>query len=475
MATLQDLRRGIQRQIIKLTSSANTDVLRKLAATLEELVKEEEVPGEDATELELFDFIMAVLNGDNLTSREDQGMAHLLFLNDLLEELQQPPDEAEPVPQTETVSGEDVSVAGLSDNVNVTSSQANQIDNVADLVKLRDVTRSLPRREFKIHCGQISDADSDVSYNTLCKQIDEGLAENFTETEVIRTVIKMIKPGTFKEMLLTKDGLTVAELKRFFRAHLRDKSSAELFQELCHARQTDKESPQQFMYRLMGLKQRVLFASQQSESEFHYDSKLVQGVFLHSLYQGLNEKFSHVRRDLKSHIVNMNIPEDSILEIMSQSISEEVERQTRLGHAVKTKTSTVNVMQHTTQPIPQQGAKQKAMQAPTETPSSVLQTQAEVQANRTAIHELTAQVSALTKSLEKALSPAATTPVPVNTIQPGSTQPPPAPKGRCKKCITDGIIRCTHCFKCGQDGHRAVGCLVKHSGNWTRSLGRGHQ
>ena len=71
---------------------------------------------------------------------------------------------------------------------------------------------------------RFSDSDSDVSYSSLCRQTNEGISENFTEAEVIRTVLKIIKPGTFKDMLMTKDGLTAAELKRFLRAHLRDKS-----------------------------------------------------------------------------------------------------------------------------------------------------------------------------------------------------------------------------------------------------------
>lgn len=66
-------------------------------------------------------------------------------------------------------------------------------------------------------------------------------------------MLKIIKPGTFKDMLVTKDSLTVAELKRFLKSHLRDKSSTELFQELSNTKQHDKETPQQFMYRLMGL------------------------------------------------------------------------------------------------------------------------------------------------------------------------------------------------------------------------------
>ncbi|KAK0134679.1 hypothetical protein N1851_029693 [Merluccius polli] len=266
MSALKDLRREIQRKLIKLTSFASTDALHKLAAAIEDVV-EEEVPGEDSTELELFDFIMDAMNSDQLRSLEDQGMSRLLFFNDLMSEQKQPQDEEEPV------------------------------------------------------------------------------FEEATESVVVSvTTEKIIKPGTFKDMLNTKDKLTVPELKRFLRAHLRDKSSAELFQELSQAKQQDKENPQQFMYRLMGLKQRVMFAAKQSESEFQYDSKLVQGVFLHSLYQGLNEKYSYLRRDLKPHIANLSTSEEFILDLMTPVVSEEMERQIRLGQTQKNRTVTVRVV-----------------------------------------------------------------------------------------------------------------------------------
>lgn len=131
------------------------------------------------------------------------------------------------------------------------------------------------------------------------------------------------------------DRFRTAELKRFLRAHLRDKSSAELFQELSNAKQQEKENLQQFMYRLMGLKQRVLFASQQGSSEFQYDSNLVHGVFLHSLYQGISEQYAYVRRDLKPVMSNLSVTDDFILEIMTKSVSEEVGRQARLGQTHK--------------------------------------------------------------------------------------------------------------------------------------------
>lgn len=85
-------------------------------------------------------------------------------------------------------------------------------------------------------------------------------------------------------MLTKKDGLTVDELKRFLMSHIKEKSSTELFHELSNAKQQEKETPQQFMYRIMGLKQCVLSASQQSDTEFSYNKTLVQGTFLHTLY-----------------------------------------------------------------------------------------------------------------------------------------------------------------------------------------------
>lgn len=462
---LRDLRWEIQQELHQLTSARNRDLLYKLAESFKDEVGED-LPGAESTEVELFDFIVDFLRSPQLKSLEDQGMSRLLAFRDLIGELQSPTaaagGDAEGLPDLEEVTVVPVtSEAAVATVATVKSPSPSVVaEPVKGLVNLSELKSLLPHREYKIHGGQISDFDSELSYNVLCKQIDEGLTEGFTEAEVIRTVLKIIKPGTFKDMLVTKDTLTVAELKRFLKAHLREKSSTELFQELSNAKQNDKETPQQFMYRLMGLKQRVLIASKNS-SGFHYDNHLVQGVFLHSLYQGMNEKCSFVRRDLKPHISDPSVTDDSILELITKAVSEDAERQSRLGQSQKPKTVNANVAQ-------------------VEKDKSSVKMQTEVQANRAAIQELTAQVSSLTKSLEKALTPM------VNAVTenarptvPASKQPAPKSevKGKCQKCIAQEIEHCTHCFKCGKEGHRAIGCLQKSnvSGNSKRSLGRDHQ
>lgn len=220
-----------------------------------------------------------------------------------------------------------------------------------------------------------------------------------------------------------------------------------------------KETPQQFMYRLMGLKQRVLFASKQN-SGFCYDHNLVQGVFLHSLYQGMNEKCSYIRQDLKPHISDLGVTDDSILELITKAVSEDAERQNRLGQTHKQKNVSVNVAQ-------------------SDRDKNTVQIQSEVQANRAAIQELTVQVSSLTKCLEKALTPVVSAVTEdARPILPLSKQPTPKQevKGKCHQCASQGTDQCTHCFRCGKEGHRAIGCLQKSwSGNSRRSLGRDHQ
>ncbi|XP_041963375.1 uncharacterized protein LOC121720940 isoform X3 [Alosa sapidissima] len=253
------------------------------------------------------------------------------------------------------------------------------------VVRLSDVTALLPRRECKIHSGQISDTCSDISFNGLCKQIDTALQEGFSEAEIIRAVLKITKPGTFREMLTNHDDLTVNGLKRFLRSHIRDKSVTELFQELSNARQHDRESPQQFLYRLMGLKQRVIFESQQPGVEFSYDRRLVQGTFLHTLYQGLNERNTYVRHDIKPFLSDMQVSDDFLLEQMTKSMTEEEGRLKRLGAVAKSRPVTVSIAQY-----------DHDGQTDATKPSQV---DVELQANRAAIRELTAQVSSLTRHM----------------------------------------------------------------------------
>ncbi len=62
----------------------------------------------------------------------------------------------------------------------------------------------LSQRAFRVHGSQIDDSTSGISFNSLCRQIEEGLHEHFSESEIIRGVLKITKSSHFKEMLMEK-------------------------------------------------------------------------------------------------------------------------------------------------------------------------------------------------------------------------------------------------------------------------------
>lgn len=185
MASLHDLQWEIQQELHQLIKTANREVLYKLAVTCKDEV-EEDLPDDIATAVELFDFIVDFLRNKQLQSLEDQDMSRLLLFCDLIDELQlneraKGPGEAPEEATTGKVPGTE-SVVAASEMITVLTSVA--ADQVTRLVKLKDVAALLPSREFRVYGEQISASDSNFSFNNLCKQIDEGLTDSFTDAEI---------------------------------------------------------------------------------------------------------------------------------------------------------------------------------------------------------------------------------------------------------------------------------------------------
>lgn len=137
----------------------------------------------------------------------------------------------------------------------------------------------------------------------------------------------------------------------------------------------------------MGLRQRVSLASQQNGAEFHYDKGLVQGVFLHTLYQGLNDRHSNIWKDLKPYVSDPKVTDVVLLEQLTKSACIEAQRDKRFSSVAKARPVTVNVTQQMER---EQGSQRN--------PQTVVNSERE--ANYTAIMQLTDQVFALTKSME---------------------------------------------------------------------------
>jgi len=102
-------------------------------------------------------------------------------------------------------------------------------------------------------------------------------------------------------------------------------------------KQNDGETPQQFLYRVIGLKQKILFASKYADTEVKYNANTVQDIFLHAIYQGLSHKHNDIRRELKPFLSDSSVSDETILKQMMKITNTENERQRRLGSVMKQK------------------------------------------------------------------------------------------------------------------------------------------
>lgn len=262
---------------------------------------------------------------------------------------------------------------------------------------------------------------------------------------------------------MNKDDMTVVELKGFLQSHLGDRSSTELFQELMCTKQSEQETPQQFHYRVMGLKQKILYAAKQTDSDRKYSAATVQDVFLHTVYQGLSHRCKDIRSELKPLLADSEVTDDAILRQVMKITSDENERLRRLGPPTRVKPSVAN-----------------SVQVNDEASGDVKVEKGVVvkKGQDDQIKLLTARIDTLT-SMVDAIQHSMT----VRTesgCQCSSNQPTPRRVSRwrcCTRCADEGRQDCRHCFICGEEGHQAVGCLrrIQRQGNESRPLQRGDQ
>ena len=82
------------------------------------------------------------------------------------------------------------------------------------------------------------------------------------------------------------------------------------------------------MVRLLDLKRKVLFASQEADSDLKYDLKLVQCMFLHSPLTGLRS--DSIKLELKLCLQNTHVTDEEMFEKLIGAVGNEMERQQKL-------------------------------------------------------------------------------------------------------------------------------------------------
>ena len=93
--------------------------------------------------------------------------------------------------------------------------------------------------------------------------------------------------------------------------------------------QSPKETHQDFLIRVLDLRQQVLFASQAEGGTVKYEPLLVHPLFLHAIETGLQDEA--VRNKLRPFLQKAEVTDEELMEQINVVVSEESERKGKLG------------------------------------------------------------------------------------------------------------------------------------------------
>ena len=107
-----------------------------------------------------------------------------------------------------------------------------------------------------------------MSFSSLVHQIESGLKNDNTEDEIKEAVIKAINLVlSLRSYLDGKVDLTLAKLRRIMCSHYQERTAIKLYHQLSSTVQQPKEKPRKLLICFPDLKQKILFASQETNSE----------------------------------------------------------------------------------------------------------------------------------------------------------------------------------------------------------------
>lgn len=361
-------------------------------------------------------------------------------------------------------------------------------------------------KEFKIS-GQIGEPGQRdrLTFSSLARQIEHGLLKGFPETEIVDAVIRAIVPGMqLRSYLEGKSDLKLPTLRRILRCHYQEKSATELYKQLSSEVQGIKETPQNFLIRALDLRQKILFASQESESGLRYDPVLVQNMFLHSVMTGLQNE--NIKRDLQPYLEQAGVSDELLFEKLNTACAYESERQDKR----KMTTSQRPVAVHSAQSDHTAAEKKEKTSQPTHSKNQIdiLSELQEMKANMSLLKDLKAEVASIKESMQQpsyqprqhpdpafapdcaphqlapvhhgppqrywaAPAPAAPQGYPQPNQRFANQRPLPTPaprrRRRCYACEQENAEDCIHCFRCGSNEHFSAGCRMGRSGQFRGS------
>lgn len=286
--------------------------------------------------------------------------------------------------------------------------------------------RTVYQKEFKIN-GTV-EHNKGISFLSVVRQIERGKKKGFTDMEITDAVIKAVPVGSgLRNYLEGRACLDLPSMRKILRAHYKEKTPTELFNQLSQLVQQGKEDAPDFLLRALELRQKVLFTSQEECSTAMNDQHIVDRLFCRTVYTGLRSDI--IRTEMKPLLDKNSVNDEELIQEMSTLAMREEEMHK------KNKSVDVKVIETTsTESKEKKEAKEGLFMAE--------------------IKQLRAEIASLKETVERTPSSSNTThmshPRQHNT------------GGQCKACKNTDRT-CTHCWICGSEEHFKAGCKKSRS------------
>lgn len=147
--------------------------------------------------------------------------------------------------------------------------------------------------------------------------------------------------------------------------------------------------------RVLDLRQKVLFASQESESGLKYDPALVQRMCLHTVLTGLQS--DSIRIDMQPLLLDSETSDEVLLEKLNIACANEIERRNKRQFNAPQPATTVSVVQLEDTP----SAKCPVKEAKAKIPAELLTELAELKTGVASLKGLSAEIAQIKETLQQ--------------------------------------------------------------------------
>ncbi|XP_071808982.1 uncharacterized protein [Asterias amurensis] len=315
---MEDLIKTLERVTLGL-SSLSIDQLIQVCTHLD--LEAEDVEKTPKGRLRILRRLLTRINSE-VEDSDDGGLELLQTLDSFMKDLKQESED-------ESVSIDPSSPPKLESTEAPTTHPSATPTDVAHLL----------RREFRIS-GQIGEPGQKdrLSFTSLANQIEAGLEKSYPDRDIVQGVIRAIAPGSsLRSYLEGRSKISLPSLRRIIRAHYQERDATDLYKQLSQLTQGAKESAQAFLLKAFDIRQKVLFASQESDSRLRYDPHLVQEMFRHTILTGLRS--DAIKTELLPYLDEPKTSDELLFEKINVFSILEEERRQKL---TQNKATTVN-------------------------------------------------------------------------------------------------------------------------------------